>query len=111
MQIEQSCRLRVYSDDSDKIDGVVVYEWLVKQAHSHGLRGATVLRGVMGYGGHGVVHTSKVFALAADLPVVVEIIDDRASLESFATEISANISNGLLSLENIEAVHFKSTAG
>ena len=71
MHARKLCRLKIYLDDSDLHAGRPVYEWL---------RGATVVRGAMGYGGHDKIHSGRVFALSAELPVVVEIIDTRKKL-------------------------------
>ena len=68
--------LRIFIGESDKMDGKPLYEWLVVQARARGLAGATVLRGMMGFGAHSkIIHTFKIERLSEDLPIVVEIVD------------------------------------
>ena len=107
MRTHNACRLRIYSDDSDLIEGRPVYQWLVEQAHKRGLRGATVTRGIMGYGGHSKIHSSKVFALAADLPVVVEIIDSRERIHDFVVDFDNLISKGMATVEDVDTAYFQ----
>jgi PII-like signaling protein len=106
MRTQNTCRLRIYSDDSDSFEGRPFYEWLVEQAHHHGMRGATVVRGTMGFGGHGEIHSSKLFALAADLPVVVEIIDSRKKIADFVALFDGVLHQGMATIEDIDAIFF-----
>jgi PII-like signaling protein len=107
MRTHNACRLRIYSDDSDFIEGRPVYQWLVEQAHKRGLRGATVMRGIMGFGGHSKIHSSKVFALAADLPVVVEIIDSRERIHDFVVDFESLINKGMATVEDVDTAYFQ----
>jgi len=106
MRTNNVCRLRVYSDDSDSFEGKPFYQWLVEEAHHRGLRGATVTRGIMGFGGHSEIHSSKVFALAADLPVVVEIIDSREQVLEFVATFQAQLNKGLATIEDVDTAFF-----
>jgi len=72
---EESVLLRIFIGESDKLDGKPLYEWLVVQAKQRGMAGATVLRGMMGFGAHSkIIHTFKIERLSEDLPIVVEIV-------------------------------------
>lgn len=68
---EKGYLLRIFIGESDKHNGKALFEWLVELAREQGLAGATVLRGIMGYGGRSRIHTSKILRLSEDLPIVV----------------------------------------
>ena len=97
--------LRIFIGESDRHDGKLLYEWLVLKAREEGLAGATVIRGMMGYGAHSRMHTFKIERLSQDLPIIVEIVDTRAKLESFLTLIDKEIEEGMATLEEIR-IHF-----
>src|SRR5262245_9609007 len=99
------CLLRVFIGESDRHGGRPLYEWIVLQARARGLAGATVLRGLMGFGAHSRVHTFKIERLSLDLPVVVELVDTREKLEEFLAFIDTEIEEGLATLEKAQ-IHF-----
>jgi PII-like signaling protein len=88
--------LRIFLGESDKYQGQELYEWLVLEARKRGMAGATVLRGIMGFGAHSVVHTFKIERLSEDLPVVIEIIDSQQKIEDFLTFAESQIKRGML---------------
>src|SRR6516164_4057628 len=75
--------LRIFIGESDKHDRKPLYEWIVLRAREQGLAGATVLRGLMGFGAHSRLHTFKIERLSLDLPIIVELVDTREKLERF----------------------------
>jgi len=94
---EEGYLLRIFIGESDKMDGRPLYEWLVNQARSRGMSGATVLRGLMGFGAHTkIIHTFKIERLSEDLPIVVEIVDDREKIEDFLAFAESRIKRGML---------------
>lgn len=97
--------LRIFIGEADKHEGKPLYEWLVMQARDQHLAGATVLRGLMGYGAHSRVHTFKIERLSLDLPIIVEIVDTRENLEKFLAFIDHVIVEGLATLEDAH-IHF-----
>ncbi len=81
---EEGYLLRIFIGESDRHAGKPLYEWLVLQAREHELAGATVLRGIMGFGANTrVIHTFKIERLSEDMPIVVEIVDTKEKLEAF----------------------------
>ena len=89
--------LRIFIGESDKIDGKPLYEWLVRQAKDRGMAGATVLRGMMGFGAHTkIIHTFKIERLSEDLPIVIEIVDSQEKIEEFLSFAEQNIQRGIL---------------
>lgn len=104
MQIEDQCLLRVFVGEQDKWGHLPLYEAIVLKAREAGLAGATVLRGLMGYGKHSVLHTAKVLRLSEDLPMVIEIVDARAKIEAFVPTLDELISDGLVTLERLQVL-------
>jgi uncharacterized protein len=102
---QEGSLLRIFVGEADKRDGKPLYEWIVLKAREQGLAGATVLRGIMGYGAHSRLHTFKIERLSEDLPVVIEIVDTREKLEAFLALIDREIPEGLATLEKAQ-IHF-----
>ena len=102
---ESGYLLRIFIGESDRRHGQLLYEWIVLQAREAGLAGATVMRGMMGFGAHSRLHTFKIERLSQDLPIIIEIVDTRAKLESFLALIDKEIEEGLATLEEIQ-IHF-----
>lgn len=104
MRTEDGCLLRILAGEGDKHEGRPLYEWIVVQAHKQQLAGATVYRGLMGFGAHTrVIHTFKIERLAEDLPIVIEVVDTSDRLNEFLTFLEQHISTGLLAtLQPIE---------
>jgi PII-like signaling protein len=98
----------VYISESDRWEGRPLYEALVRAAREAGLAGATVLRGVEGFGIHSRIHTVKVAHLADNLPVIVEIIDQSDSIQRFLPTVDAMVAEGLATLENLNIVLYRS---
>ncbi len=99
---QEGCLLRLFIGESNRHDGQPLYEWLVLKAREVGLAGATAWRGMMGFGAHSRIHTSKILRLSTDLPVIIEIVDTREKLEAFLKQIDPYITEGLATLENAE---------
>ncbi len=97
--------LRIFIGESDKYDGMPLYEWIVKKAREDGMAGATVLRGLEGFGAHSRMHTAKILRLSQDLPIIVEIVDTDEKIQGFLVTIDSVIEEGLATIEDIN-VHF-----
>jgi len=96
---ENGYLLRIFIGEADKHKGKLLYEWLVIQAREAGLAGATVLRGIMGFGPSSRIQTGKILALSEDMPVVVEIVDSKENLEAYLARVESAIGEGLVTLE------------
>lgn len=99
--------LRIFIGESDSREGMPLYEWIVRCAKKQGIAGATVLRGIEGYGGHSQIHTAKILQLSTDLPVVVELIDMLDKIEALMPIIENVIEGGLVTLEKVKIRLFK----
>lgn len=101
--------LRIFIGEGDRHEGRPLYEWIVRKAREEGLAGATVLRGLLGFGAHSRIHTSKILRLSGDLPIVVEIVDTEERIESFLPLVDAVIQEGLATVERVEVRFYRSS--
>src|SRR5262245_17147920 len=102
--------LRIFIGESDTHQGHALYEAIVYKARELGLAGATVWRGIEGYGAASRIHTAKILRLSEDLPVLIEIVDTeekiRAALPVLDTLIEAAGRGGLVTLEKAEIIKY-----
>ncbi|MBN1627380.1 MAG: DUF190 domain-containing protein [Deltaproteobacteria bacterium] len=101
--------LRIFIGDSDRFEGMPLYEWLVIRAKEQGLAGATVLRGLMGFGANSRVHTAKILRLSEDLPIIIEVVDTEEKIRTFLTSVENAISEGLVTLEKADVQIYRSS--
>ena len=103
--------LRIFIGESDKAGHQPLYEALVFEAKKQGLAGATVLRGIMGFGANSRVHTAKLFDISADLPIVVEVVDSEEKIRAFTRLVEqlfeSSKSGGLITIEKAEVIRYK----
>ena len=100
--------LRIFIGENDKHEGLPLFEWIVRTAREQGLAGATVLRGLEGFGAHSRLHTAKILRLSSDLPVIVEIVDTEEKIETFLPLIDDAIGEGLATVEKVEVRFYRS---
>ena len=100
--------LRIFIGESDRHEGMTLYEWIVRKAREQGLAGATVLRGLGGFGAHSRLHTAKVLRLSADLPIVIEIVDTIQKIEAFLPIIDGAVKEGMATLEKVDIRFYRS---
>ena len=107
MKIEgEAQRVRVYIGESDHWHGKPLFAAIVERCRQEGLAGATVLRGIEGYGAHTRIHTARILRLSEDLPVVVDIIDRAERIERLLPILDEMVTEGLITLENIHIVKY-----
>jgi PII-like signaling protein len=100
--------LRIFVGESDQWHGKPLYEALILKAREMGLAGATMMRGLMGYGAKSRIHTAKLLRLSEDLPVVVEIVDSEEKINAFLPVVDAMVQEGLVTLEPIKVIQYRS---
>jgi PII-like signaling protein len=105
---EEGKLLRIFVGEQEAHQGKPLYQWLVEEARNKGLAGATVLRGMEGYGAHSRLHTAKVLRLSIDLPVVIEIVDTEEKIEAFLPIVDDVIPEGLATVERVEIRFYRS---
>ncbi len=102
--------LRIFIGESDKIGGIPVYEKIVLDARKNHLAGATVYKGIMGFGAKSRIHTAKILRLSEDMPLVIEIVDEHSKIENFIPVVEEIFENskcgGLITLERAEIIKY-----
>lgn len=103
--------LRIFIGENDKVGQQPLYEAIVFEAKKQSLSGATVTRGIMGFGANSSVHTTKLFELSSDLPLVIEIVDSEEKIRDFVHAVEHLFeqakSGGLITLEKAEVIRYK----
>ena len=103
--------LRIFIGESDKINGEPLFEAIVYAAKKQGLAGATVLKGMMGFGANSRVHTAKLLEISSDLPLVIEISDTEDKIGAFIEQVEKMFeeskSGGLITLEKVEVIRYR----
>lgn len=105
---QDGCLLRILVGEDDKYEGIPLYEWIVVKARKEGLAGATVVRGIMGFGANSRIHTARILRLSEDMPLIIEIVDSREKLESFLDVINPAILEGLATVEDVSVRLYRS---
>jgi len=99
--------LRIFIGESDRYKGRPLFEVIVQKGREAGLAGASVFRGIMGYGGHSRIHSARVLRLSEDLPVMIEFVDTAEKIEAFLPILDELITEGLVTLERVEVVWYR----
>ena len=109
MRIEgQALLARIYIGESDHHKGAPLYEAIVQLLRERGLAGATVLRGVEGYGRHARLHTTRILRLSEDLPILIEVVDEEDRIRAVLPELDGMVEEGLITLERVEVIAYRS---
>lgn len=106
---EKGHLLRIFIGESDKKDGMPLYEWIVKKAREKGMAGATVTRGILGFGAHSRIHTTKILGLSEDMPMVIEIVDTLNKIDDFLPLIDHTITEGLAIIEEVSIRFYRTS--
>jgi hypothetical protein len=99
--------LRIFIGESDTWHGKPLYEAIVQVARSEGLAGATVLRGIEGFGADSRLHTSRILRLSEDLPVVIEIVDTAEKVERVLPKLDEMVGEGMLTIERVHVIAYR----
>lgn len=104
---EDALLLRIFIGESDRYHGKPLYESIVMKARELNLAGATVLRGILGFGADSRIHSSKLLELSQDLPIVVEIVDAEANINKLLPFIDENVVEGMVTLEKVQVIKYR----
>lgn len=99
--------MRIHIGESDKWHGKPLHEAIVELLRKEGFSGATVLRGVAGYGGSSVYHTDKLLRLSQDLPIIVEVVEATERIEAMLTRLDEMVEGGLITLEKVRVILYR----
>lgn len=104
---EESTLLRVFISENDKYKNTPLFEAIVMKARELNMAGATVLRGVLGFGAHSRLHSAKLLAISDDLPVVVEIVDTEAKISELLPFLDETVEDGLVTMEKARVIKYR----
>jgi uncharacterized protein len=99
--------VRIFIGETDKIGHRPLYEVIVEEARKRGMAGATVLRGIMGFGKASRIHTFKILRLSEDLPIVIEIVDNPDRIAAFLPYLDEVVQEGLVTLEKVQVLAYR----
>ena len=98
--------MRIFIGESDRYGSRPLYEALVELLRKEGFAGATVLRGICGFGANRVYHTQKLLDLSADLPMVIEVVDSQEKITAVMPQIDAMMGGGMITLEKATVIRY-----
>ena len=104
-------RLTVVVGESDVVGHRPLYGEIVHRAHAAGLAGASVFRGIEGFGASRQIHTSRLLSLSEDLPVSVVIVDTADRIDAFLPQVVELVAEGLVTVEDVQVVHHVGRSG
>ncbi|MCF7907472.1 MAG: DUF190 domain-containing protein [Candidatus Omnitrophica bacterium] len=104
---EEGTLLRIFIGESDKYKGKPLYEQIVLKARELNLAGATVLRGLMGFGADSHMHSAKILRLSEDLPVIIELVDTEENLNKLLPFLDETVQEGLITLEKVRVIKYR----
>ncbi|MER6068627.1 DUF190 domain-containing protein [Streptomyces sp. NPDC001852] len=107
----RALRLTVYIGEDDTWHHRPLYSEIVHRAHAAGLAGASVFRGVEGFGASSRIHTSRLLSLSEDLPVAVVVVDTEERVRAFLPQLDELVGEGLVTLEECEVVRYVGRTG
>ena len=99
-------RLTIFIGESDRVGHTPLATELVQRAHAAGLAGASVFRGVEGYGASNHIHTTRILSLSDDLPIAIIIVDTDEAIQRFVPELDELITEGLVILDEVEVIKY-----
>ena len=103
----QAALARIYVGEADQWHGRPLYQAIVELLRERGAAGATVLRGIEGFGARAHLHTTRILRLSEDLPVLIEVVDQEDRLRALLPELDAMVGDGLITLEKIEVIAYR----
>ena len=102
----RASRLTIFIGEDDQYHHKPLYSEIVKRARKAGLAGASVFRGIEGFGASSHIHTSRLLSLSQDLPLAIVIIDDEERINEFVTQLDELIDEGLVILDEVEVYRY-----
>jgi PII-like signaling protein len=97
-------KLTIYVDETEKVHGKPVYEAVLEILFTRKISGASVFRGMAGYGSHGKLHTAKILELSTTLPVKIEVVDSEEMINVILAEISSVVGKGLIEVSDTNII-------
>lgn len=107
---EEGMLLRIFVGETDQYRGKALYERIVIKARELNLAGATVIRGIMGFGADSRMHSAKILRLSEDLPIIIEIVDTEEKLNTLIPFLDQVVTEGLITLEKVRVIKYRHNA-
>ena len=104
---EEGQLLRIFIGESDHWHGKPLYEAIILKAREMGLAGATMLRGLMGFGAASRIHTAKILRLSQDMPIVIEIVDSADKIDSLLPIVDEMVQEGMVTVERVRVIQYR----
>ena len=108
---EEGLLLRIFIGETDSHKGKALYEEIVLKARELNLAGATVIRGIMGFGANSRIHTAKLLRLSEDLPIVIELVDTEENLNRILPFLNETVREGLVTMEKVKIIKYRHADG
>ncbi len=102
----QAVLVRIHIGEADKYQGKPLYKKILEVLRENSIAGATVLRGIAGYGKSTILHTASILDLSTDLPIVIEIVDQEEKINEILPKIDPLIENGLITIEKVTVIKY-----
>ncbi len=99
--------VRIYLGESDQWHGRPLYQAILERLRERGLAGATVLRGIEGFGAKQHLHSTRILSLSQDLPILIEVVDTEAKVRAVLPELDEMLAEGLMTLEKVEVIAYR----
>ena len=100
--LEKQKIVRVFISESGRWKGIPLFRAIIELCRNKGIKGATVIKGIEGYGLHNKLHTGSILRLSGDLPLIVEIVDSKENVENILPDVDKMMTGGLITMEDIE---------
>lgn len=104
---ETGVLIRIFIGESDSFHRIPLYEAIVKHTRELNVAGATVIRGIMGFGATSRIHSSKILRLSEDLPIVIELVDSEEKINSLMPFLDEHVKEGLITMENVKVIKYR----
>ena len=104
---EEGMLLRIFIGESDRYEGKALYEYIVLKARELNIAGATVTRGIMGFGASSRIHSAKLLRLSEDLPVIIELVDTEENLNKLLPFLDKTVTEGLITIEKVRVLKYR----
>jgi PII-like signaling protein len=105
--VGENLLLRIFIAEGDRYEHRPLYEALVEMLRKEGFAGATVLRGICGFGAHSVYHSQKLLDLSADLPMIIETVESEEKVNAVMPRIDAMMSGGMITMEKVKVIRYR----
>ena len=105
--VGENLLIRIFIAEGDRFEHRPLYEALVEMLRKEGFAGATVLRGVSGFGAHSVYHSQKLLDLSADLPMIIEAVESEEKINAVMPRIDSMMSGGMVTMEKVKVIRYR----